>query len=355
MKKFYIGAAVVSIAMFLLWFTNKNEVKTLEPPAALAIKNKTDPASPDKNTVITIDVPKQKQAKSPPKIHYDQHLASAAEHVGMQYQSALKYPPYSQPLSTLDEDRLKPNQFYPVTSPIDDAGNALVVSLDKYRFVYPQEITINIAAQNLAEVNVALSNTDTKASISSKTTTAQQGEATVSFKASEDYPRNLQLFVEANVAGKKVPAVAQIQYMPPSATLIDFDNAYAQNENMIATAHLKVLKTGLYRIRANLYSDTTPLAHLVTKKKLSQGSQTVDLKAHWSVLPQGVVNMRLSDFVIERMSPSPGERNSFGSSEITEFEITDFAYDSLQQLPYQANEQERMSLEFLKGLADKGA
>ena len=62
MKKFYIGAAVVSIAMFLLWFTNKNEVKTLEPPAALVIKNKTDPASPDKNTVITIDVPKQKQA-----------------------------------------------------------------------------------------------------------------------------------------------------------------------------------------------------------------------------------------------------------------------------------------------------
>lgn len=354
MKKFYLGAAIIIAGLLLLWFANKNEVKAPLSAPALSKNNKSDWASPNQSTAITHNVPSQLKVKNTSKIQFDQHLASAAEQVAMQYQNALKYPPYSQPLSEFDEDRLKPNQFYPVTSPIDDAGNALVVSLDKYRFVYPQKITVKIAAQNLVEVNVALSNTDTKAAISSKTTTAQQGEATISFKGSEDYPRNLQLFVEAKVAGKKVPAVAQIQYMPPSATLIDFDNAYAQNENMVATAHLKVIKSGLYRIRANLYSDTSPLAHLVTKKKLSQGSQTVDLKAHWSVLPQGVVNMRLSDFVIERMSPSPGERNSFGSSDIAEFEITDFAYDSLQQLPYQANEQERMSLEFLKGLADKG-
>jgi hypothetical protein len=51
------------------------------------------------------------------------------------------------------------------------------------------------------------------------------------------------------------------------------------------------------------------------------------------------------------MSPSPGERNSFGQSEISEFTIEDFAYDSLQQLPYQANKQEMQSLEFLQGLA----
>ena len=62
-------------------------------------------------------------------------------------------------------------------------------------------------------------------------------------------------------------------------------------------------------------------------------------------------DLRLSDFVVERMSPSPGELNSFGESEISEFTIDDFAYDSLQQLPYQANKQEMQSLEFLQGLA----
>ncbi|ASM49638.1 hypothetical protein PESP_a1534 [Pseudoalteromonas espejiana DSM 9414] len=354
MKKFYIGAALVSVVMFLLWFINKNEVKTLKPPAALVVKNESDLQSPDKNTVITINVPKQKQSKPKPIKKFDQNLANAAEHVAMQYQSALKFPPYSQPLSPLDEDRLKPNQFYPVSSPIGESGNALTVSLAQYRFVYPEDITLNITAQNLGKVSVELANTDTKAEISSKISSANNDAASVTFKGDESYPRNLQLFVEANVAGKTIPVVAQIQYMPPSATLIDFDNAYPLNDNMITTAHLKVAKSGMYRVRANLYSDTTPLAHLVAKKKLTKGSQTLDLKAHWSVLPEGVTNMRLSDFVIERMSPSPGELNSFGNTEITEFEITDFAYDSLQQLPYQANEQERMSLEFLKGLANEG-
>ena len=160
------------------------------------------------------------------------------------------------------------------------------------------------------------------------------------------------MFVEGDVAGKKVPVVAQIQYMAPSATLTGFETAYAQDENMVVPANLTVIKSGLYRVRANLYSGDTPLAHLVSKERLAQGSQTLNLKAHWSVLPQGITDMRLSDFVIEKMSPSPGERNSFGNSEISHFDINDFSYDSLQQLPYQANAQEKLSLEFLQGLAE---
>ena len=116
-------------------------------------------------------------------------------------------------------------------------------------------------------------------------------------------------------------------------------------------ANLTVIKSGLYRLRANLYSGTSPLAHLVAKARLDEGSEQIDFKAHWSVLPKQTNDLRLSDFVIERMSPSPGERNSFGQSKVSEFAIEDFAYDSLQQLPYQANKQELQSLEFLQGLA----
>ena len=90
---------------------------------------------------------------------------------------------------------------------------------------------------------------------------------------------------------------------------------------------------------------------VVAKARLNEGSEQIDFKAHWSVLPKQTNDLRLSDFVIERMSPSPGERNSFGQSKVSEFTIEDFAYDSLQQLPYQANKQELQSLEFLQGLA----
>ncbi|WP_409418116.1 hypothetical protein [Pseudoalteromonas sp. 2CM36K] len=247
--------------------------------------------------------------------------------------------------------KTKPNQFFPVSSPVGEQGGELTVSLSKYRYVYPQAIELTVSAPNLGKVVVTLSDTDTKKSLKTQSGVACQNELAMIFKGEEDYPRNLQLLVEADIAGKIVPVVAQIHYMPPSATLTGFENAYTRNENMIVPANLTVIKSGFYRLRANLYSGTSPLAHLVAKARLNEGSQQIDFKAHWSVLPKQTNDLRLRDFVIERMSPSPGELNSFGESEISEFTIDDFAYDSLQQLPYQANKQEMQSLEFLQGLA----
>lgn len=290
--------------------------------------------------------------KMPKEQHeFNEDIAKAASAVAQQYQQNLVFPPYSQPLTVYDEDRLKPNQFFPVTSPVGEQGGELTLSLSQYRYVYPQAIELTISAQNLGKAQVTLSDTDTKQPLKTHSGVARDNELVITFKGEEDYPRNLQLLVEADIVGKMVPVVAQIQYMPPSATLTSFDNAYPRNDNMIVPANLTVIKSGLYRLRANLYSGTSPLAHLVAKARLDEGSEQIDFKAHWSVLPKQTNDLRLSDFVIERMSPSPGERNSFGQSKVSEFTIEDFAYDSLQQLPYQANKQELQSLEFLQGLA----
>lgn len=282
---------------------------------------------------------------------FNEDIAKAASVVALQYQQSLAFPPYSQPLTKYDEDRLKPNHFFPVSSPLGEQGGELTLSLSQYRYVYPQAIELTVSAQNLDNVLVTLSDTDTKQMLNTYSGVAHQNELAITFKGKEDYPRNLQLLVEADIAGKRVPVVAQIHYMQPSATLTSFESAYPRNENMIVPANLTVIKSGLYRLRANLYSGTSPLAHLVAKARLNEGRQQIDFKAHWSVLPKQTNNLRLSDFVIERMSPSPGELNSFGNTEINEFTIDDFAYDSLQQLPYQANKQEMQSLEFLQGLA----
>lgn len=352
MKKFYVVALIISAILFSLWFTSKNDTHKVVEPVTTQVKQAASVVDLSPVKVIPIDVPKKNKTQSKKQVAFNEDLTKAAQQVVMQYQSALKFPPYSQPLSPLDEDRLKPNQFYPVSSPIDESGDALTLSIKQYRFVYPEEIIIRVSAQGLGKVVVELANTDTKEVLNTHIGNAREGEATINFKGEDDYPRSLQVFVEGDVAGKKVPVVAQIQYMAPSATLTGFETAYAQDENMVVPANLTVIKSGLYRIRANLYSGDTPLAHLVSKERLAQGSQTLNLKAHWSVLPQGITDMRLSDFVIEKMSPSPGERNSFGNSEISHFDINDFSYDSLQQLPYQANAQEKLSLEFLQGLAE---
>lgn len=350
MKKFYAIFITTSIILFLLWFTNEsNSIEAVESSAPLAASDRTQ------NAVVSVDALKEPEpepkSESKQQVAFNEDLAKAAEQVAMQYENALKFPPYSQPLSPLDEDRLKPNKFYPVSSPIGEKAGSLSVSLSQYRFIYPQEITLKVSAKGLGKVLVELTNTDTKEVLNTYKGSARQGEAVITFEGKESYPRNLQLFVEANVANKKVPVVAQIQYMSPSATLTGFDNAYAQNENMIMPANLTILKDGLYRVRANLYDGNIPIAHLVAKERLTKGNEKLNLKAHWSVLPPGISEMRLSDFVIEKMSPSPGELNGFGNSDIIQFHITYFAYDSLQQLPYQASAQEMLNLEFLQVLA----
>lgn len=350
MKKSYVIALVIIVAG-LMWFLGQGNASYSASQTTAKEHNKT-PELAAMSAKSEVPAVKSSIKKMPEEQHeFNEDIAKAASAVAQQYQQSLAFPPYSQPLTVYDEDRLKPNQFFPVSSPVGEQGGELTLSLSQYRYVYPQAIKLTISAQNLDKAQVTLSDTDTKQPLKTHRGVARENELAITFKGEEDLPRNLQLLVEADIAGKMVPVVAQIQYMPPSATLTSFDNAYPLNDNMIVPANLTVIKSGLYRLRANLYSGTSPLAHLVAKARLNEGSEQIDFKAHWSVLPKQTNDLRLRDFVIERMSPSPGERNSFGQSEVSEFTIEDFAYDSLQQLPYQANKQEMQSLEFLQGLA----
>ena len=350
MKKSYVIALVIIVAG-LVWFLGQGNASYSASQTTAKEHNKT-PELAAMSAKSEVPAVKSSIKKMPKEQHeFNEDIAKAASAVAQQYQQNLVFPPYSQPLTVYDEDRLKPNQFFPVTSPVGEQGGELTLSLSQYRYVYPQAIELTISAQNLGKAQVTLSATDTKQPLKTHSGVARDNELVITFKGEEDYPRNLQLLVEADIVGKMVPVVAQIQYMPPSATLTSFDSAYPRNDNMIVPANLTVIKSGLYRLRANLYSGTSPLAHLVAKARLDEGSEQIDFKAHWSVLPKQTNDLRLRDFVIERMSPSPGERNSFGQSKVSEFTIEDFAYDSLQQLPYQANKQELQSLEFLQGLA----
>ncbi|MGB1305826.1 MAG: hypothetical protein ACPG50_16165, partial [Pseudoalteromonas marina] len=132
----------------------------------------------------------------------------------------------------------------------------LTVSLSKYRYVYPQAIELTVSAPNLGKVVLTLSDTDTKKSLKTQSGVARQNELAMIFKGEEDYPRNLQLLVEADIAGKIVPVVAQIHYMPPSATLTGFENAHPRNENMIVPANLTVVNYPSTPLRVDQWAST---------------------------------------------------------------------------------------------------
>ncbi|OHU86525.1 MULTISPECIES: hypothetical protein [Pseudoalteromonas] len=351
MKKTYLVIAGL-VAAVLLWFLS-GEKKNLETEPYSKPKN-------DMNVPIvgqfpgTVTQPKtQVSAKPEATVHTSRQLSEAAQHVAIQYEQTLKYPPYSQPLTEHDEDRLNPNHFYPVTSMVEGSEQPLSVKLSKYRYVYPEDILIEVTGPNLKQVELKLVDIDTQREYAS--TTLQTSPFEGRFKGEKQFPRALQLVANVKLENQKIPVVVQFQYMQPSAKIVSVTDVYPQNENMIIELNLAVSNPGIYRLRANLFtSDGQPLAHLVSKEKLSKGSQSMMLKAHWSVLRPNTANMLLSGFVIERMSPSPAEPASYGNSEIKTFEIKDFAFDSLQQLPYNASSEEQQSLEFLRQLARDG-
>lgn len=353
MKKSYIVPLLI-MAILLFWFID-DSVSSPSSSHAVLVKEQSLQKTDANNALIyqAITSVEGKPAAEQPLV-FNENIANAAQQVANEYQKSLTFPPYSQPLSLLDEDRLKPNQFHPVVSPIDSQGQNLTLNVSQYRFIYPDNIYFTVSADQLEHVTVELSNTDTKEVLKASAHSVSKGEVSLSVKGQQRFPRNLQLRVDAKVNGKIIPVVAQLQYMLASATLVSIDSAYAENDNMIIPANLTVLNPGLYRIRANLYNGKQPVAHLVARESLQEGTQILAFKAHWSVLPPGVSTFNLKDFVIERMSPSPGERNSFGNSDITDFIIEDFVYDSLQQIPYQANKQEKLSLKFLQKLAENG-
>lgn len=348
MKKPIIALALTMVFGLLIWLFFSD--KSVAQP-------NTFEALPKKSLVITTavqpeaaNVTKQNVAIAQAKKHFDESIKSAAKQVTHQYAAALNFPSYSQPLTSLDTDRLEPNKFNPVTVPINNDGGNLVLSLSKYRFVYPEQIAVSVEGENIGAVTISLMDVDSKKVLASQRINNPKESYTFSFPASEDYPRNLQLLAEAQINANQVPIVAQLQYMNPSAVLTGFDNAWPNSDKMTIPAKLKVYKAGLYRIRANLYLGEQPIAHLVSRDRLETGNQTIALNAHWSVLKATDRPMHLQGFVIELMSPAPGEPSVFGHSEIKSFTISEFPVESLNKTPYHPSNAERQSLQFLKSL-----
>ena len=346
MKKSLIFMLVVALLSIGLWlaFSDKSfaqpsvvESETT-PQSQIVTTNKQPILSNKKDIKVSIA---QKQ--------FDDSIKQAAQQVSQQYAAALQFPQYSQPLTRFDSDRLEPNKFHPVSVPLQQGGD-LVMSVSHYRIVYPEPIEVKVEGANVSAVTLNLLDVDNKKVIETKRGSRQGTGFITSFSGKEDYPRNLQVLATVEVDNNEVPIAAQLQYMQPSAVLVGFEQAWPDNDNMAIPASLKVHKSGLYRLRANLFVGKEPIAHLVSRERLETGTQEIELKAHWSVLKNSSQPMSLSGFVIELMSPAPGEPSVFGQSEIDSFEILAFPFDSLQKTPYQASDAERQSLNFLKQL-----
>jgi hypothetical protein len=175
------------------------------------------------------------------------------------------------------------------------------------------------------------------------------------FDGERNFPSQLQATVKARVNGKNVSMALALKYVDSVAILENFDPVFNQDADMVIKANLTTREKGLYRVRANLFdANNQPIAHLVSKEKLNKGSDTIDLKAHRSVLQDKTAPFYLSTFSIELMSPAPGSPTKYGDSAINQFEIKDFATSSLSNIPYQPSKQEQQRLQLLQNMAQGG-
>lgn len=345
-KPVLIGGVICLLVaiIWVLWPEKSHAIYAIEQPI-----NK----SPD---VTSFKTPETKPSERPVppvtiKKQFDDSIKQAAKQVAKQYQATLSFPPYSQPLTQYDEDRLKPNQFHPVSVPVNDQGKRLSLNLAQYRYVFPEKISAVVEGDNINELTVRLIDVGTKKIISERNIAGRHTQYNIEFNGAEDLPRNLEIEVKAEIDGNMIPVVAQLQYMQASAILTELGQPWANNDKMAIPITLKVFQPGFYRVRANLFSGTVPLAHLVTKEHLDKGYQQMTLNAHWSVLKDQSQVMSLQGFVIEMMSPAPGKPSIYGDSKVKQFEITDFPVNSLQKIPYEPSQKERQSLRFLTDLS----
>jgi hypothetical protein len=277
--------------------------------------------------------------------------------VAKAYAAELTFPPYSQPLTIHDFDRLQPNFYNPQSIPIDDNGTTVNAELSKYRYTYPEPIMATLSAEgfpnkNISNAELTLVDLSTKETLLTTQFTQGKDDWHATLEGERNLPNQLQATVKAQVNGKNISIAMSLKYIDSIATLKGFSLATNQGANMVLQASLITREEGLYRIRANLFdANKQPIAHLVSKEKLGKGSNHIDLKAHQSVLKGKQAPFSLSTFTIELMSPSPGIPTRYGDSSITQYHIDDFAVSSLNNEPYRPSDQETQRLQLLQSMA----
>lgn len=281
---------------------------------------------------------------------------ASAKLITSAYAAELTFPPYSQPLSANDFDRLQPNYFNPQSVPVDDNGTKLVAALSKYRYTYPEPIVASLTGDGLAGAQLELTNISNGKVVLNTPFYEENGTWKAILQGEVNLPQQLQALVNTKVNGKQVTIALALKYVNSIATLNSFESAISDGADMVVTANITTREKGLYRLRANLFdANNKPIAHLVAKEKLGEGNKQLTVKAHHSILVDKQAPFYLSTFSIELMSPAPGKPKKFGNSAIKKYVIKDFETSSLSDIPYQPTEKEQQRLQLLQEISSGGS
>ncbi|NRB65981.1 MAG: hypothetical protein HRU48_01240 [Vibrio sp.] len=268
--------------------------------------------------------------------------------IAIQHQQILQYPSYSQPINSENSLYLSWNAFEVVETPVLDGKSTASLSVEKFRHFYPEQILVALVTQE-AVVSASLD----VVSVANQQTLATLPMDDMKWQVTPgtDWPEELRLIARIDFEKGEDVISADVRLYHSVASVVSVSQGYAQGPDMTVPVTLQIDKEGIFRLRANLFQQGgNAIASLVKKQRLSEGEQTLELKAFKRVLPEGATDLELRDVVIERMSGYPGEKTAYGQSNAESYPIGRFDSNALTDEEYQMTEQERQQMAFLQQL-----
>ncbi|OOE42509.1 hypothetical protein [Salinivibrio kushneri] len=312
-----------------------------QPSPDVAEYEPSTPASTPRNAQYRPEEPDIVQTSMAPTLSY----------IAADYAEQIQHPSYSIPIPSKQSPYLHWNRYVSTPMPILDGSVKAALKLNQYRYFYPENIQASLitpASFNHATVSVI----DVEANRELTRLSVTETQWNIEPKA--DWPIELRLKAALNFDGGDDVLTADFRLYQPIAEVKGVKPVFGRGPDMVIPLVLDIDKSGIYRVRANLFTaDDQPVAALTSKTRLSEGEQTLALHAFKAAMRGYGDEWQLKDVVIERMSGYPGERAQFGISPQDYYSLGTFDTGQLSDEPYQMNEQERMQLEFLQRAAQQ--
>ncbi len=325
------------------WITGESEGRSPSPSGTDTTRSK--PAPAESPTV-------EKQEPSENAIGF--MLASAAA----QYSQNIRYPTYSIPISEDQARAYAGNRFDPVELPLDGGGE-FTVTLEKYRFVQEEDILVAASITGSQVVGPSLDATlESPESRQAIASTTLQNEAGAPYYEgiieADAEPGEYRLIVEATIDGKPVRHVSTLTIEPDLGEFDGLGDPRVTNNDLIIPVHFDAKDPGFYALSAQLYHNGRALAQLQAEKRLDGTTDTLELKAHGSVLAHREIsgNLELRNLQIRRLPASPGDRTDYGYGPDDGYSFSPPDLDGLTDSPAGDPESEQRAA-LMQRLADK--
>jgi hypothetical protein len=242
-----------------------------------------------------------------------------------------------------------------VALPLEGGASASLV-LPKYRFSYPEPLVFKLVMTGLSPQHVKAElrqQQSGKVLAQADLTAGAEGtEWAHQFDATENWDGAMELVVLFEAEGKTQQLQTGLDYSYPVATITGIGSSSSRGADLVIPVELEVKKAGMYRLRANLFTESKqPLAVLTAEEQLTEGSAKLELRAFKQVLQQQAGPYWLGTFVLELRSAMPGEANRYGDSKEPGFMVDAINFGQLSDEPFVLSDEEKQRLQFLQQLA----